>query len=338
MTGTPPATEAPKSSWQPFSAATANSSGPKRAMSCLFAVTTDFPASSAAFTHERAGSTPPTTSTTTSTSPFSTASTLSVQQTDESTHETRLRWTLRLKTCVSSNPGTFPELRIRATELPTVPNPSRAILREATGATDSEAGGERTTVWLAIVYASATCRDGNPKLSCTMTSGPGTLTGAGNITRCMRRTASSAWLSSTTKLRFISDAPWKIIFTGNPERALSAQAEITGSRATLRPTTETSATPSVTFKLATPSRAFASDSAHCGEVNSNDRFERETAARSTRQSCCSAIAKIEEVNLASSPCFAKTSAKRMPLLHAIERTRGSPLQFTVSTRVPRFSG
>src|SRR6185312_4168885 len=162
MTGTPPATDAPKSSWQPFSAATASSSGPKRAMSCLFAVTTDLPASSAALTHERAGSTAPTTSTTTSASLSSTASTSSVQLTDESVQDTRLRCTWRLKTCVSSNPGTFPELRMRATELPTVPKPRSATLREAAEATDSGAGGERTTVWLAIAYASATCRDGSP--------------------------------------------------------------------------------------------------------------------------------------------------------------------------------
>src|SRR5690348_17143467 len=139
MTGTPPATEAPNSNWQPFSAATADSSGPKCAMSCLFAVTTDFPASSAAAIHERAGSTPPTTSTRTSASPLNTASTSSVQQTDESTHETRFLCTLRLNTCVSANPGTAPELRMRATELPTVPKPRSATLREAAGTTDSGA-------------------------------------------------------------------------------------------------------------------------------------------------------------------------------------------------------
>src|SRR5690242_19180487 len=109
-------------------------------MSCLLAVTTDLPASSAAFTQERAGSIPPSTSTTTSVSLLRTASMCSVQQTDESTHETRLRFTLRLKTCVSSNQGTLSELRIRATDLPTVPKPRSATLRGAEDATDSGAG------------------------------------------------------------------------------------------------------------------------------------------------------------------------------------------------------
>src|ERR1700677_3077497 len=46
-TGTPPATDAPNSSWQPFALASYSRSGPCRAISCLFAVTTDLPVFSA---------------------------------------------------------------------------------------------------------------------------------------------------------------------------------------------------------------------------------------------------------------------------------------------------
>src|SRR3954452_8538816 len=52
----------------------------------------------------------------------------SVQQTLEGTQSTRLRETLRLNTWVSRTCGTSPLLRMRATDCPTVPNPSRATL------------------------------------------------------------------------------------------------------------------------------------------------------------------------------------------------------------------
>ena len=50
----------------------------------------------------------------------------SVQRTDAGTQSTRLRATSRLKMCVSWTCGTSPLHRMRATDCPTVPNPSRA--------------------------------------------------------------------------------------------------------------------------------------------------------------------------------------------------------------------
>src|ERR1700757_2369769 len=99
-------------------------------MSCLFAVTTDLPAASALRIQPSTGFKPPISSTTISTSERRISSMSSVQTTDAGTalaaSVLRLRSTLRLKICVSSTPGNFDAASTRATELPTVPNPSNA--------------------------------------------------------------------------------------------------------------------------------------------------------------------------------------------------------------------
>src|SRR5882757_1242171 len=99
-------------------------------MSCLFAVTTDLPAASALRIHPSTGLSPPINSTTISTSERRMTSMSSVHTTDAATDlaagELRFRSTLRLKICVSSTPGNFDAVSTRATELPTVPNPSNA--------------------------------------------------------------------------------------------------------------------------------------------------------------------------------------------------------------------
>ncbi len=63
MTGTAPATAASKRSSTPAARAAAKSSSPCWAISCLLALTTGLPASSAARTYSRAGSVPPISST-----------------------------------------------------------------------------------------------------------------------------------------------------------------------------------------------------------------------------------------------------------------------------------
>ena len=55
-----------------------------------------------------------------------TASASSLHTTAGAVQSTRLRATLRLKTCVNSSPSGFDSDRMRATELPTVPNPKMA--------------------------------------------------------------------------------------------------------------------------------------------------------------------------------------------------------------------
>src|SRR4029077_13923511 len=93
-------------------------------MSCLLAVTTDLPNSSADRTHSYAGCRPPTSSTMTSASLFRMSSTSSVHVTDVGTQSTRLAAMRRLKMPRSSMLGTWPSHRILATDWPTVPNPS----------------------------------------------------------------------------------------------------------------------------------------------------------------------------------------------------------------------
>src|SRR6478736_2219632 len=64
ITGIAAQTDASKRSWAPDDAAAANSSAPRRATSCLFAVTTERPEPRSSSTYEPAGSTPPITSAT----------------------------------------------------------------------------------------------------------------------------------------------------------------------------------------------------------------------------------------------------------------------------------
>src|SRR5438093_639843 len=77
--GIAPPTAPSNRSWRPWRAAKLRSGAPSRAMTCLFAVTTDLPAASAARIHSAAGSRPPIASTMTSASLWSTSSTRSVQ-------------------------------------------------------------------------------------------------------------------------------------------------------------------------------------------------------------------------------------------------------------------
>ena len=95
-------------------------------MSCLFAVTTDFPACSAALTQSYAGLMPPATSMTMEASDARMASAESVHVTVPGTQSTRFLATSRLKMCVSWICGTSPLQRMRATAWPTVPNPISA--------------------------------------------------------------------------------------------------------------------------------------------------------------------------------------------------------------------
>ena len=74
-------------------------------MSCLFAVTTDFPALSARRIRSPAGSSPPISSTTMSASDAMTASKLSVQSTPAGTQSTFFRSTPRLQMVVSCSDG-----------------------------------------------------------------------------------------------------------------------------------------------------------------------------------------------------------------------------------------
>src|SRR5580704_4496007 len=133
-TGTPPATDAPNSSWQPFALANCSRSGPWRAMSCLLAVTTDLPAFSAPRTNSSAGVNPPINSTTMSASELRMVWKSSVQTTslgiDSSVLQACfLRSTLRLQMCVRRSIPSLRWQRILATGRPTVPRPTSAIRR-----------------------------------------------------------------------------------------------------------------------------------------------------------------------------------------------------------------
>src|SRR5579864_2196079 len=98
-------------------------------MTCLLAVTTDLPDASAFRIHTPAGSSPPMSSTTMSTSDESTSLMSSVHLIAVESQSTRLRCTLRLRMCVRRSPAGGCSVRIRATELPTVPKPTMATLR-----------------------------------------------------------------------------------------------------------------------------------------------------------------------------------------------------------------
>src|SRR5215469_3006280 len=125
-TGTPPATEAPNSSWHPLLAASWRRSGPWRAISCLLAVTTDLPDSRALWTICWAGFNPPMSSTIMSTSEFKTESMSSVQTTSLGTQGCFLRSTLRFEICVRRRPLSRPSHKIFAASRPTVPKPISA--------------------------------------------------------------------------------------------------------------------------------------------------------------------------------------------------------------------
>src|SRR5579862_1177005 len=125
-TGTPPATEAPNSNWHPLLDANCSKAVPCRAISCLFAVTTDLPASSAPRTISSAGVSPPISSITMSASECKTVCTSSVHVTSLGTHACFLRSKLRLQMWVNRSDGDWLSHRIFATDLPTVPKPISA--------------------------------------------------------------------------------------------------------------------------------------------------------------------------------------------------------------------
>src|SRR5579872_3369594 len=125
-TGTPPATEAPNANWQPWALASCSRSGPWRAISCLFAVTTHLPATNALRTNSSAGCKPPTSSITMSASELRISPKSSVQTTLSGTQGCFLRSTLRLQIWVSRSKPTLRSARILATHRPTVPKPTSA--------------------------------------------------------------------------------------------------------------------------------------------------------------------------------------------------------------------
>src|ERR1700722_13909011 len=131
MTGKPPATAAPYSSWQPCRRANSSSAGPCSAINFLLAVTTDLPAASDSRTQSPAGLSPPANSTTMSALEDRTWSKLSVQSTEEGIQETRLRSIPRLKMQLSSTPCGGCSHKIRAAEVPTVPKPKMATFTDA---------------------------------------------------------------------------------------------------------------------------------------------------------------------------------------------------------------
>ena len=133
MIGTPPATAASNSKCRRCFAATSSSSAPASAITCLFAVTTDFPASSACRIQVEAGSVPPMSSTTMSASEASTSAKSEVQTAPSGVQaaDARFRSTSRLQTWVSRSGRPSPLPRILATDRPTVPNPTSATFNTA---------------------------------------------------------------------------------------------------------------------------------------------------------------------------------------------------------------
>ena len=130
MTGTPPATAPSNRNWQPCAAATAQSAGPACAMTCLFAVTTGMPRSSAARIQRSAGSSPPMSSTKTSAPPSRASSTDSVHRTRSSGHPFALIDARRSTTATSwTSSGNC--WRTVATDRPTVPKPARTTRQGA---------------------------------------------------------------------------------------------------------------------------------------------------------------------------------------------------------------
>src|SRR5271156_1833316 len=131
ITGTPPATAAPYSSWQPCRRANSSSAGPCSAIIFLLAVTTDLPAASDRRTQSPAGFSPPANSTTMSGLDARTSSKFSVQSTEEGIQGTRLRSIPRLKMQPSATPCGGCSHRIRAADVPTVPKPKMATFTGA---------------------------------------------------------------------------------------------------------------------------------------------------------------------------------------------------------------
>ncbi|SPE40175.1 hypothetical protein SBA7_1290008 [Candidatus Sulfotelmatobacter sp. SbA7] len=129
ITGTPPATDAPKWICRFIWRARPINSGPQCAINCLLAVTTDLPEVSARRIQSSLGSRPPMTSTTMSAFDDKMSSIFSVHCTEEGSQSTFFRATLRLRTWVRRRCVLERSQRIRATELPTVPKPSRATLQ-----------------------------------------------------------------------------------------------------------------------------------------------------------------------------------------------------------------
>src|SRR6202034_4836374 len=125
-TGAPPATEAPNSIRHPLLYASCRAPAPCRAISCLFAVTTDFPDPSALRTICSAGFSPPINSITMSTSDFRTDSTSSVHMTSFGTQDCFFLSTLRLQMWVRRRELLPFSHIIFATARPTVPKPITA--------------------------------------------------------------------------------------------------------------------------------------------------------------------------------------------------------------------
>src|SRR5260370_33956064 len=129
ITGTPPATDAPNWICRFIWRARLINSGPQCAINCLLAVTTDLPEVSARLIQSSLGSRPPITSTTTSAFDDEMSSIFSVQCAEEGSQSTFFRATLRFRTWVRRRWVFARSQRIFATELPTVPKPTRATLQ-----------------------------------------------------------------------------------------------------------------------------------------------------------------------------------------------------------------
>src|ERR1019366_4981556 len=129
ITGTPPATDAPNWICRFICRARPINSGPQCAINCLLAVTTDLPEVSARRIQSSVGSRPPITSTTMSAFDDKMSSIFSVHCTEEGSQSTFFRATLRLRTWVRRRWVLERSQRIFATELPTVPKPSKATLQ-----------------------------------------------------------------------------------------------------------------------------------------------------------------------------------------------------------------
>src|ERR1039458_5803403 len=129
ITGTPPATDAPKWICRFIWRARPINSGPQCAINCLLAVTTDLPEASARRIQSSLGSRPPITSTTMSAFDDKMSSMFSVHFTEEESQSTFFRATLRLRTRVRRGRGFARSQKIFPTELPTVPKPSKATLQ-----------------------------------------------------------------------------------------------------------------------------------------------------------------------------------------------------------------
>ena len=127
-TGIAAQTDASNRSCTPAADAVANSSAPRRATSCLFAVTTDLPARRSSNTYSPAGSSPPITSATTSTSGSSRTAAKSVVSTPSAAPKPRCfagsrtsARTTRRRCPVARSISSPPSTSSRLTADPTVP-------------------------------------------------------------------------------------------------------------------------------------------------------------------------------------------------------------------------